>query len=107
MIIHNIIRVARAKALHEVSKSHFQYAVDCLSLVVFNWCEGLQVNMKDQLTKCKIGKLKQFGYRSILVTFFLELAPLFKYQWVEVEAPGPRDPHLLRWGELMPCHGGG
>lgn len=32
---------------------------------------------------------------------------LFRYQWVEVEAPRPRDPHLLQWGELMHCHGAG
>lgn len=100
-------RIAGAQALHEASKSHFQYAIECLNPTVFHWCEDLLACMKHQLTKCKRGNMKQFGFRSILVTFILERVPLFWYQWLEVDPPTPRDPHFLRWGELMPQHGGG
>lgn len=106
-VLYNIDRMEGVQALHEVRKSHFMYELDCLSPIVFSWCEGLLVNMKDQLTKCKTGKLKKNGYRSILVTFFLECVLLFRYYWLEVETPRPRDPRLLRWRELMPRHGGG
>lgn len=81
--------------------------MDCLTPTVFNWCEGLLANMKNQLTKCKTGCLKQFGYGSILVTFFLEHVPLFHYQWIEVDDPTPTNTRLLRWVEIMPRVGRG
>jgi hypothetical protein len=75
---------------------------------MFNWCEGLLENMKDQLTKCKTGRLKQFGYGSILVSFFLERVPTMRLQRKEWEEdPNPRDPRMKRWVEMIARHGGG
>lgn len=39
---------------------------------------GVLVNMKEQLTKEKEGKLKNFGYDVILVYFSLEWVPLLQ-----------------------------
>jgi len=59
--------------------------------------------MKTQLTKSKNGDLKQFGYGSILVYFFLERVPHFLLQ-VEWGIPSPRDPRMKRWCDLMAWH---
>lgn len=34
------------------------YVIECTEPIVFNWCGGLVVHMKDQITRCKIGKQK-------------------------------------------------
>jgi hypothetical protein len=70
---------------------------------VFNWCDGVLGNMKTQLTKRKNGDLKQFGYGSILVSFFLERVPHLRLQ-VEWGIPTPRDPRMKRWCDLMAQH---
>jgi len=59
--------------------------------------------MKTQLKKCKKGDLKQFGYGSILVSFFLErVANLFLQ--VEWGIPVLWDPRMKRWCDLMAWH---
>lgn len=89
MILFTIARIFGTQALHEASQSQFWYVVECLTPKVFNWCGGLLDNMKRQLTKGKWGNLKQFGFGSILVTFFLEWVPLFWNQCAEVLDPAP------------------
>jgi hypothetical protein len=59
--------------------------------------------MKKQLTKCRNGDMKQFGYGSILVSFFLERVPYLRLH-VEWGIPTPWDPRMKRWVELMECH---
>jgi hypothetical protein len=70
---------------------------------VFNWCEGVLKSMKKQLTKCRSGELKQFGYDSILVSFFLERVPVLRLQ-IEWGIPSPWDPQTKRWFDLMERH---
>ena len=72
---------------------------------VFNWCEGVLKIMKKQLTKFRNGGLKQFGYGSILVSFFLERVHVLRLQ-VEWGIPSPKYPRMKRWIYLMAQHGG-
>jgi hypothetical protein len=51
------------------------------------------------------GRLKQFGYGSILVSFFLERVPVLRLQ-VEWGIPTPQDPWMKIWVDLMARHGG-
>jgi len=44
--------------------------------MVFNWCEGVLVNLKEQINREKFGQLKKFWYGSIIVSFGLESVPL-------------------------------
>jgi hypothetical protein len=60
-------------------------------------------SIKKKLTKCIRGNLKQFGYGSLLVSFFLEWVPLLRLQ-VECNLPAPRDPWMLRWCQRMARH---
>jgi len=55
-----------------------QYALECLESKVFNWCDAVLSMMKEQLTKVKNGRLKNFSYGSILTAFALEKIPLMQ-----------------------------
>jgi len=61
----------------------------------------VKVNMKHQLSKAKVGNLKQFCYGSVLVTFCLEWILLFHYILPELDSPLPRDAQMVRWSALM------
>ena len=54
------------------------YALEAMAPIVFNWAEELLPVFKDQLTKCRQGELKQFGYETILTCFFFERVPLLR-----------------------------
>ena len=41
---------------HTMTKAQMTYAIECTEPRVFNWCEGLRINMMSQLTSCRIGK---------------------------------------------------
>ena len=71
-------RMAGGAALHVANRSYMQYALECLELEVFNWCDAVLLVMKEQLTKVKSGRLKNFGYGSILTAFALEKIPLMQ-----------------------------
>jgi hypothetical protein len=102
-ILFTIARMEGSASPHMVLQSYFQYAIECLEPQVFNWCDGLLWSMKTQLTKRKRGDLKQFGYGSIWVSFFLERVPHLRLQ-VEWELAAPRDPRMKRWCDLMTRH---
>ena len=70
---------------------------------MFNWADVVLHSIRKQLTKCRRGDLKQFGYGSLLVSFFLERVPLLSLQ-VEWNLTAPRDPRMLRWCRLMARH---
>ena len=56
------------------------YALKAMEPMVFNWVKALQSVFKGLLTKCRQGELQQFGYVTILETFFLEMVPLLRPQ---------------------------
>ena len=70
------------------------YSLEAMDSTIFNWVEGLLVVFKDQFTKCRRGELKQFGYETILVSFFLERVTLLRPQ-VAINELGARVSHML------------
>ena len=62
--------------------------------------------MKEQLTKVKNGRLKNFGYGSILTAFALEKIPLMQPQYVSLGLPPLIEPQMQRWVDLMARHAG-
>ena len=62
--------------------------------------------MKRQLSDCKRGRRKNFGYSSILVALFFErvlgLSPT-----IPLPVRSPRQPRLSRWGDIFLRQGGG
>jgi len=55
-ILFTITRVFGSLGAHATTKAQMAYAVECMEPRVFNWCEGLQTNMMNQLTSCRTGK---------------------------------------------------
>jgi hypothetical protein len=51
------------------------YAVEFLGPTVYEWCTSLLANMNSYLTDCKQGRMMNFGFASILCSFFLERVP--------------------------------
>jgi hypothetical protein len=102
-IFFTIARMVGSVAPHMALESYFQYAIECTEPRVFNWADAVLRSLKKQLTKCRRGDLKQFGYGSLLVSFFCERVPVFRLQ-AEWHFPGPRDPRMLRWCQLMARH---
>ena len=76
------------------------YAIEAMAPTVFNGVEALLSVFKDQLTKCRQGELKQFGYGSILACFFFERIPQLIPQVVFTKLR-VRDPRMLRWVRIM------
>jgi hypothetical protein len=77
-ILFTISRMVGSMAPHMALQSYFQYAIECTEPWVFNWSDAVLHSMKRQLTKCRRGDLKKFGYGSLLVSFFLERVPLLR-----------------------------
>ena len=76
------------------------YAIEAMAPMVFNWVEAMLPIFKDQLTKCRQGDLKQFGFGSILACFFFKWVPQMRPQvvlWILTAW----DPHMMRWVQVM------
>ena len=69
-ILYTVTRIVGSTSSHLASKSQVMISIRATEGVVFDWCSGLLANLKDQLTRCRQGRQKQFGYGSILACFF-------------------------------------
>jgi len=105
IILFIIARVNGSASLHQASRINMSVAVDCLT-TVFDWCTPLLASMKSQLTSIKRGQTKNFGYGTILCSFFFERVPALRPR-VPVSISAPRDPRMGRWADLMKRLGGG
>ena len=82
IILFTIAKLSGTATLHVINRSYMQYALECLEQIVSNWAEAFLFQMKEQLTKRKGGRNKNFNYGSILISFSLEQIPLMQPQHV-------------------------
>ena len=68
-------RIAGLASLHQVSRTLMFYAVECMRPTVYDWSTALLSNMKHQLSECNMGRVRNFGFSSILSMFFFERVP--------------------------------
>ena len=68
-------RIAGLDSLHHASWPMMFYVVECMRPMVYDWSTTLLGNMKHQLSECKMGRVQNFGFSSILSTFFFERVP--------------------------------
>ena len=68
-------RIAGLASLHQASRPMMFYAVECMRPTIYDWSTALLGNMKHQLSECKIGRVRNFGFSSMLSTFFFERVP--------------------------------
>jgi len=99
-------RIAGLASLHQASRAQMYYAVECMIPTVYDWSTTLLGNMKHQLSECKAGRIRNFGFSSILSTFFFERVPGLSPR-VDVPLHGARDPAQRRWADAMRRLGGG
>jgi hypothetical protein len=62
--------------------------------------------MKNQLIDCKLGRKRNFGFASILCSFFFEQVPSLGHR-VDIIPHGPLDPAMEWWNKVMRWQGGG
>jgi hypothetical protein len=60
---------------HQASRVHMHCAVQCLNAQLFNWSTTMLDCMKRQLTECRGRSNKNFGFGTILCSFFFERVP--------------------------------
>ena len=63
-------RIAGLASLHQYSRPLMFYVMKCMCPAIYYWSTSLLSNMKQYLTDCTMGKVKNFGYDSILSAFF-------------------------------------
>ena len=68
-------RIVGLASLHQASRPLMFYAVECMRPTVYYWSTTLLSNMKHQLNECKMGRVRNFSFSSILSTFFFERVP--------------------------------
>jgi hypothetical protein len=106
IIVLVLTQISGSTSLHQMSRLLMFYAVECLRPIVYDWCTSLLANMKRQLTDCKLGRMRNFGFASILCSFFFERVLALSPR-VEITLHGIRDPAMSRWIEVMRWLGGG
>jgi len=107
VIAFTVTRLCGSAALHVATGSQMRIAVDCFRGMIYNWCDAVLANVKGQLTRAKQGKLHNFGYGAIVVTFALERIPLLAPQQIPVDPGRAREPRMIRWVALMARHAEG
>src|SRR5713226_238156 len=69
-------RIAGLDSLHRASRTMMFYAVECMRPTVYDWSTTLLSNMKHKLSDYKMGRVQNYGFGSILSTFFFERVPV-------------------------------
>lgn len=104
ILLFTIARVNGSTTLHQALRVSMSLAVDCLT-TVFDWCTPLLANMKKQLTSIQNIQTKNFGYETILCSFFFERVPELRPKVLSTIS-SQRDPQMGRWANLMKRLGG-
>lgn len=93
-------------ALHQASRAHMRCAVQCLNAQIFDWSTTMLDCMKRQLTECREWNNKNFGFGTILCSFFFERVPGLSSRET-VRGHVASVPTVCRWEALLPRQGGG
>ena len=91
-----LVRMLGTTTQHVISRPLMYYALECTRPTVFDWCTGLQVSVRAQLTTCKTWQKENFGYGSLICSFFFERIPSLS-PWVSLPPSPPREPRMKRW----------
>ena len=101
-----LVRMSSTAAQHVISQLLMYYALEFLQPTIYDWCTSLLASVCTQLTTCKMGRQKNFGYGSLICSFFFERIPVLTPR-VSMPPPPPREPWMARWIRLWYRLGGG
>ena len=93
-------RIAGLASLHQESRPLMFYEVECMRPTIYDWSTSLLGNMKQQLTDCKMGRVRNFGFASISSTFLFERVSVLIPR-VQIPPHGPWNPAQTRWEVVM------
>ena len=105
-ILYTVTCIARSTTPHLATKGQMHYALISMDGVVYNWCMGLLVSMKDQFTRCKRGQQKQFGYALILGSLLFQRL-LVTQPYASLPTITVWDLAMKKWLEVLSFLGGG
>ena len=72
MVLFTITRAAGSLQPHLASRGNVMTGLRCTDGEVFDWVSAVHGSLTDQLSKAKRGRAKQFGYGSLIYSFFLQ-----------------------------------
>jgi hypothetical protein len=98
-ILFAITRLVGSTSPHLASKSQISYVIQCLEPRIFNWSVEFLMKIKEHISKCQKCRQKQFGYKSFLVSFFLERVPQMQPQVPLISCP-TIEPRMEQWMSL-------
>ena len=93
-------------AQHVISRPLMYYASECMRPTIYDWCTNLLASVRMQLTTCKTGRQKNFGYGSLICSFFFERIPCLTPR-ISMPPPPPREPRMVQWTRVWYRLGGG
>jgi hypothetical protein len=76
-ILSLIGRITGSAAVHQASRAQMNYAIQCMNAQIFDWSTTLLESMKSQLTTCRQWTHREFGFGTILCSFFFKRVPCF------------------------------
>ena len=105
-ILSLIGRITGSAAVHQASCTQMNCAIQCMNAQIFDWSTTLLESMKRQLTDCRQRTHKNFGFGTILCSFFFERVPCFSPR-MTIRGHLATFPAVCRWAALLPRQGGG
>ena len=72
VIVLVLARITGLGSLHQDFRTLMFYSVECMIPIVYDWSTSLLSAMKQQLSDCKLGIIKNFGFTNIINTFFFK-----------------------------------
>jgi hypothetical protein len=105
-ILSMIGRITSSAAVHQATRAQMNCAIQCMNAQIFDWSTTLPEVMKRQLTDCRQRTHRNFGFGTILCSFFFEQVPCFSPRMI-VRGYLATFPEVCRWVALLPRQGGG
>jgi hypothetical protein len=105
-ILSLIGRITGSAAVHQATRAQMNCAIQCMNAQIFDWSTTLLEVMKRQLTDCRQRDQRNFGFGTILCSFFFERVPCFSPR-MTVRGHLATFPAVCRWAALLPRQGGG
>jgi hypothetical protein len=94
-------KITGSIALHQASRAQMNCAIQCLNEHIFDWSTTLLECMKRKLTYFRQLTQRNFGFGTILCSFFFERVPSFSPR-VVVRGHQASFPAVCRWVVLLP-----
>ena len=94
-------RITGSVALHQASRAQMNCVVQCLNAQFFNWSTTLLECMKRKLTDWCLWTHRNFGFGTIMCSFFFERVLSFSPR-VVVRGNQASLPTVCRWEVLLP-----